>query len=49
MHIEPTHHEHCATARTFVPTRLPLRAFFSSQLNSSLPLASASFRKQLVT
>ena len=36
------------TPRTFVPTRLPLRAFRSSQLNSSAPLSSASFTNALV-
>jgi len=34
--------------RTFVPTRLPLRAMRSSQLNSSRPLSSASFMNELV-
>ena len=36
------------TPRTFEPTRLPLRAFRSSQLNSSAPLSSASFTNALV-
>jgi len=35
--------------RTFDPIRCPLRAFFSSQLNSSAPLSSASLTKALVT
>ncbi len=37
------------TPRTFVPLRLPLRAFRSSQLNSSAPLSSASLTNALVT
>ena len=37
-----------AEPRTFVPFRLPLRAFRSSQLNSSAPLSSASFTNALV-
>jgi hypothetical protein len=49
--IEPPEKALTATPepRTLVPCRLPLRAFFSSQLNSSEPLASASFTKALVT
>ena len=49
--VEPPENALTATPepRTLVPTRLPLRAFFSSQLNSSAPLSSASFTNALVT
>ncbi len=36
------------TPRTFVPFSFPLRALRSSQLNSALPLSSASWTNALV-